>query len=279
MPAFACGIMVAMFLTGPPAMKNSKIKKESVGQQILRMFFLLAYVFVALVLCVWCKHLVHTPSTDGQLVSQNLIFVFLMTIGLWLIAPLLLKGVEYRNTKEHLQAMEELQSTAYTDEVIKLSQQSKEMTVALPIAWDCLKEATNGLDIKAIDKRRAAWLIESVDDASHTVKCKLEYFADPLGRKLSQIYPRTIEMVASVDRSGVNTKLRTRYTFPTPMDLEAVSEIISKTNLRLNEIIETADKSIREQREARSASTATLVKQTEFDIDALGTVDFPLSLN
>lgn len=87
-------------------------------------------------------------------------------------------------------------------------------------------------------------------------------------------------MVASIDKSGNNTKLRTRYTFPTPMDLEAVSEIISKTNSRLNEMIVTADKSYNEQRELRrSSAVAQMEKPMEFDFDNLGAVDLPISLN
>jgi hypothetical protein len=120
-----------------------------------------------------------------------------------------------------------------------------------------------------------------------TVKCSLQYIADPLGRKLSQIYPRTIEMVASVDGHGVNTKLRTRYTFATPMDLEAVSEIICKTNSRLNEMIVIADKSVREQRELReqrvqisgSSMVAELEKPSTLNLDNLGKIDLPISLN
>ncbi len=155
------------------------------------------------------------------------------------------------------------------------------MPVALPVAWDCLKEATNGLDIKALDKRRTAWLVDSVDDDSRTVRCSLQYMIDPLGRKLSQIYPRTIEMVASVDGHGINTKLRTRYSFATPMDLEAVSEIISKTNTRLNEMIVVADKSVKEQRERNRAGSAVaqLERPSTMSLDNLGKIDLPISLN
>lgn len=213
-------------------------------------------------------------------VTGKLTFIIVFSITLALFMPSLMKTAFYNETKRKLEGMEASQSTGYSDEVIKLSQQAVEMQVSLPIAWDCLKEASNGLDIKAMDKRRAAWLVDSVDDDSRTVRCSLQYMQDPMGRKLSQIYPRAIEMVASIDGSGLNTKLRTRYTFRTPMDLEAVSEIISKTNSRLNEMIVTADKSYNDERELRRASAvAQLEKPMEFDFDNLGSVNLPISLN
>jgi hypothetical protein len=240
---------------------------------------LVAFSVVLIVLCLVLPVVgvfLSTPAAQ----HGRLVFSIVLICVLGLTMPLFARGAFYRETKMKLETMEEAQSTAYTDDVIKLSQQAVEMPVSLPVAWDCLKEATNGLDIKALDKRRAAWLVDSVDDDRRTVKCSLQYIQDPMGRKLSQIYPRTIEMVASVDGSGINTKLRTRYSFATPMDLEAVSEIISKTNLRLNEMIVTADKSYKEQRETRrSAAVAQLEKPLEIDLDNLGSISFPVSLN
>lgn len=91
-------------------------------------------------------------------------------------------------------------------------------------------------------------------------------------------------MIASVDGHGVNTKLRTRYTFATPMDLEAVGEIISKTNSRLNEMIVTADRSVKEQREelrrdASDSPVAQLEKSVELSLADLGKINLPISLN
>lgn len=215
------------------------------------------------------------PAQHGKLVFSLVLFCLL-----FLSMQLLAQSAVYRENKKKLETMEENQSTAYTDDVLKLSQQAIDMPVSLALAWDCLKEATNGLDIKALDKRRASWLVDSVDDDRRTVKCSLQYIQDPLGRKLSQIYPRTIEMVATVDGSGINTKLRTRYSFATPMDLEAVSEIISKTNSRLNEMIVVADKSYKEQRERRSASAVAQLEQpATLNLDELGCINFPISLN
>ncbi|MCC7529072.1 MAG: hypothetical protein IT342_11145, partial [Candidatus Melainabacteria bacterium] len=232
-------------------MKNLKklTRKESSGVKLLKIlgfYFCLvcAYFLVGPIL----GHLPVGSMSEFSPLTKQLIFTVVCMSGLLIGMPLLIRGAEFRMTREKLEEMEASQTNVYTDDVIKLSQQSVEMPVALPVAWDCLKEATNGLDIKALDKRRTAWLVDSVDDDRHTVKCSLQYIADPLGRKLSQIYPRTIEMVATVDGHGVNTKLRTRYTFATPMDLEAVSEIISKTNSRLNEMIVIADKSVKEQK-------------------------------
>ena len=216
-----------------------------------------------------------SPGAVAQMVFI-LVFPVLLVAGFSFLA----KFAIYRQEKIKLEEMDTTASTAYSDDVMKLSQQAVEMQVSLPVAWDCLKEASNGLDIKALDKRRASWLVDSVDDHSHTVKCSLQYMQDPLGRKLSQIYPRTVEMVASVDGAGPNTRLRMRYTFPTPMDLTAVSEIISKTNSRLNEMIVTADKSYREQRERRdSFSVGLLEKPMELDLKNLGSIDLPISLN
>lgn len=216
-----------------------------------------------------------SPGAVAQMVFI-LVFPVLLVAGFSFLA----KFAIYRQEKIKLEEMDTTASTAYSDDVMKLSQQAVEMQVSLPVAWDCLKEASNGLDIKALDKRRASWLVDSVDDHSHTVKCSLQYMQDPLGRKLSQIYLRTVEMVASVDGAGPNTRLRMRYTFPTPMDLTAVSEIISKTNSRLNEMIVTADKSYREQRERRdSFSVGLLEKPMELDLKNLGSIDLPISLN
>ncbi len=270
-------------------MKNLKklTKKESSGVKILKSVCLygclLAVVFIAKPILGLLP--VNHFSEYSPLASK-LIFMFACSAGLLICMPLLVRGAEFRMTREKLEEMEETHSNVYSEDVIKLSQQAVDMPVALPVAWDCLKEATNGLDIKALDKRRAAWLVDSVDDDRRTVKCSLQYMADPLGRKLSQIYPRTIEMVASVDRYGVNTKLRTRYSFATPMDLEAVSEIISKTNSRLNEMIVVADKSIKDQREQRDqrarngeSAVAQLEKPSTLNLENLGKIDMPISLN
>lgn len=264
-------------------MKNSKkfsIKKESLRTQLincLTVYGVLAGILLAVQIISHSLRSLLPPVSDS---AGRMIFAIVCSACLLIAMPLIVRMSEYRATKEKLEEMEENQSTAYTDDVIKLSQQAVEMPVALPVAWDCLKEATNGLDIKALDKRRAAWLVDSVDDDRRTVKCSLQYFADPLGRKLSQIYPRTIEMIATVDGHGVNTKLRTRYTFATPMDLEAVSEIISKTNSRLNEMIVTADRSVREQREKRRESAvAQLEKPVSLNLEDLGKINLPISLN
>lgn len=268
-------------------MKNLKklTNKESSGVKLLKTLGLYGCLFAAYVLIKpLLGHLPASPNSEYSPLAQQLIFTVVCMSGLLIGMPLLVRGAEFRMTREKLEEMEANQSNVYTDDVIKLSQQAVEMPVALPVAWDCLKEATNGLDIKALDKRRAAWLVDSVDDDRRTVKCSLQYIADPLGRKLSQIYPRTIEMVASVDGHGVNTKLRTRYTFATPMDLEAVSEIISKTNSRLNEMIVIADKSVREQKVQRdqmrnSSTVAQLEKPSTLNLDNLGKIDLPISLN
>ncbi|MBA3858117.1 MAG: hypothetical protein C0507_14525, partial [Cyanobacteria bacterium PR.3.49] len=269
------------------AMKNPKkiTKKESLGAQIKsNLLFYAGALAVIAVINFAATHiqmptLAFLPHVSGQATCFFISYAILL-----FSMPFIFKGAEFKVTKEKLEEMEAVKSTAYTDDVIKLSQQAIEMPVSLPVAWDCLKEATNGLDIKALDKRRAAWLVDSVDDDSRTVKCSLQYIADPLGRKLSQIYPRTIEMIASVDGHGVNTRLRTRYTFATPMDLEAVSEIISKTNSRLNEMIAVADKSVKDQkiqreqmRSASAAGVAQMEKPQEFNFDNLGSIDFPLS--
>ncbi len=269
-------------------MKNSqkltkaKNKKETFGAKILKTLLtysgIIGFSFAATAI----SHYQPINSFfQFHIIAGQLIFAGAVAAGLLIAIPLIVRGAELRSTKEKLEDMEAAQSTAYTDDVIKLSQQAVEMPVALPVAWDCLKEATNGLDIKALDKRRAAWLVESVDDDRRTVKCSLQYIADPLGRKLSQIYPRTIEMVASLDGHGLNTKLRTRYTFATPMDLEAVSEIISKTNSRLNEIIVQADRSVREQKDElrAGAAVAQLEKPMGLNLDNLGVIDLPISLN
>lgn len=265
-------------------MKNLKklTKKESFVVKLLKPLavygcLIAAYFLVKPLL----GHVPVSPMPEFSPLIKQLIFAGVCMFGLLIVMPLLIRGAELRMTKEKLEELEASQTNAYADDVIKLSQQAVDMPVALPVAWDCLKEATNGLDIKALDKRRAAWLVDSVDDDRRTVKCSLQYIADPLGRKLSQIYPRTIEMVASVDGHGVNTKLRTRYTFATPMDLEAVSEIISKTNSRLNEMIVIADKSVKEQRvQMRNPSAvAQLEKPSTLNLDNLGKIDLPISLN
>ncbi|MBA3993042.1 MAG: hypothetical protein C0469_05890 [Cyanobacteria bacterium DS2.3.42] len=266
------------------AMKNLKklTKKKSSGVKILKSLGVYIGLIAAFLLFVPAlSHLFVNPGSQYSPESGKLIFVFACTIGLLICKPLLSRGVEFRMTREKLEEMEACHSNVYSDDVIKLSQQAVEMPVALPVAWDCLKEATNGLDIKALDKRRASWLVDSVDDDSRTVRCSLQYMADPLGRKLSQIYPRTIEMVASVDGHGINTKLRTRYTFATPMDLEAVSEIISKTNSRLNEMIVIADQSVKEQQAHKrgASAVAQLEKPSTLNLDNLGKIDLPISLN
>jgi hypothetical protein len=265
-------------------MKNLKklTKKESFCIKILKTLGVYGCLIAGFFLVKpILGHLPVGPLSEFSPLVRLWVFVVACTFGLLIVVPLLIRGAEFRLTREKLEEMEASQSNVYTDDVIKLSQQAVEMPVALPVAWDCLKEATNGLDIKALDKRRAAWLVDSVDDDRRTVKCSLQYIADPLGRKLSQIYPRTIEMVASVDGHGVNTKLRTRYTFATPMDLEAVSEIISKTNSRLNEMIVVADKSVKEQREKMHSSSALaqLEKPPALNLDNLGKIDLPISLN
>lgn len=266
-------------------MKNSKklTKKESVRTKLFNSLALYGGLIGLAMATQAVMRSFPQPLPEMSDTTGRFVFMIVCTIALLVSMPFLVRFTEYRMTKEKLEEIEENHSTAYSDDVIKLSQQAVEMPVALPVAWDCLKEATNGLDIKALDKRRAAWLVDSVDDDRRTVKCSLQYFADPLGRKLSQIYPRTIEMIASVDGHGVNTKLRTRYTFATPMDLEAVGEIISKTNSRLNEMIVTADRSVKEQREEQrnGASVAQLEKPAEFELNLsdLGKINLPISLN
>lgn len=254
--------------------------KQLTNKEISGIFKALVYFSVALICLSMLAPLVNILLTAKSAEVSRLSFSFLLIFMLMLALPFLSRSIFYKEVKKKLEAMEEAQSTAYTDDVIKLSQQAVEMPVSLPVAWDCLKEATNGLDIKALDKRRTAWLVDSVDDDRRTVRCSLQYIQDPIGRKLSEIYPRTIEMVASVDGSGINTKLRTRYTFATPMDLEAVCEIISKTNTRLNEMIVTADKSYKEQREQRQVSAvAQLAKPATLNLEQLGSIDYPISLN
>lgn len=167
----------------------------------------------------------------GQGVFASVLFVGLLFLS---------NSVKLREMRARLFTLK-VKQPAYGQKVLKLSQQAIDINVSPKVAWDCLREAANGLDIKATDTRRTAWILNDTNDAARTIKCSLEYIADPLGRKLSAIYPRLIRMETSIESYGSSTRLRTRYIFPTPMNLETVSQITTQTSEKLVDFILCAD--------------------------------------
>lgn len=188
-------------------------------------------------------------STD--LIGQG-VFAGVLIVGLMF----LVSGASVNEFKRKLLSIKTKQPI-YGQKVLKLSQQAVDLNVSPTVAWNCLREAANGLDIKAIDTRRTAWILNETDDSARTIKCSLNYIADPIGRKLSAIYPRLIRMETSIEAYGSITRMRTRYTFPTPMNLETVSQITNQTSAKLVEFILSANA-------ARSEETRISSLEAEF---------------
>lgn len=193
---------------------------------------------------------VEMPRRQATEVIGQGVFAGVLALGLMIMVS----GVSINEFKRKLTAMKSKQPI-YGQKVLKLSQQAVDLDVSPTVAWNCLREAANGLDIKAIDTRRTAWILNETDDSARTIKCSLNYIADPIGRKLSAIYPRLISMETSIEAHGSSTRMRTRYSFPTPMNLETVSQITNQTSAKLVEFILSANAARNEENKISSLET------------------------
>ncbi|MBC7997484.1 MAG: hypothetical protein IAF58_06060 [Leptolyngbya sp.] len=249
--------------------KKSRKKNKSKRPLNVSKLFIYGAILVSAQILSYYHHATHpTPSIDGaskhpatvevveaprrlstDLIGQG-VFAGVLVLGLMF----LVSGASVNEFKRKLLSIKTKQPI-YGQKLLKLSQQAVDLNVSPTVAWNCLREAANGLNVKAIDTRRTAWILNETDDSARTIKCSLNYISDPIGRKLSAIYPRLIKMETSIEAYGSITRMRTRYTFPTPMNLETVSQITNQTSAKLVEFIVNADAARSEEIKSSSLET------------------------
>lgn len=161
-------------------------------------------------------------SQDGG----QCVFVLVLSMGMMVVMPLL---VTYRMLIEG--ATKKLKSyPAYFRKLKELSHHELKVPVLRPNAWRGLSESLDCMIVKVPDRRRAVWKLDDTDEKNLTLSASLLYTPEPIGRKRSQIYPRSLHLKAHVEGFGVSSKLYLTYSVDSPMDLVAVKELIQKTN-------------------------------------------------
>lgn len=166
--------------------------------------------------------LMSMASYDGG----RFVFITVLTLGLLLLATFL--GA-YRLMVEG--AIKKLKSNpSYFRKLEQVCRHELKVPVLRPNAWRGLSESLDCMIVKVPDRRRAVWKLDDADEKNLTLSASLLYTPEPIGRRRSQIYPRSLHVKAHVEGFGVSSKLFLTYSVDSPMDLVAVNEIIQKTN-------------------------------------------------
>jgi len=94
---------------------------------------------------------------------------------------------------------------------------------------DRLTECLNRLPVKTADTRWACWVPVCADSDTGT-RYELRYTNVPIGRKKSQIYPRSLSMTSKVEGKGMRSNVELTFHAESPSDYANACNIVRETN-------------------------------------------------
>lgn len=102
-----------------------------------------------------------------------------------------------------------------------------------PIAWQKLKDVLPGLLVKIPDLRAAKWELLGIDSEKKEIRLEMWYVQNPIGIKVSRLFPRKLNCVAKLSGKGTCSDVEFTFTANSPMDYQNVHAIISSTTSQL----------------------------------------------
>ncbi len=162
--------------------------------------------------------------------------LFLAYLGLVFLAPLTRRLSSWRMRKNGLLSDEKLRLTTYLN-----CPRLEKYPLVEPELWQRLAQVLPGLVIKLPDLRAAHWQMKAVDFGRKEILLQLWYVQNPLGIKVSRLYPRKLNCRARVISKGTSSVVEFFFSADSAMDYENVRAIISSTISQLRESLEAKD--------------------------------------
>jgi hypothetical protein len=146
-------------------------------------------------------------------------------IGLHLFAGLYFPlRSSWQARKNGLLSSDDLQLNSYLNGAIK-----ERFHVVQPLAWQILRDVLPGMVIKVPDVRTAHWEAVTVNENRHEIQLEMRYVQNPLGVKVSRLYPRKLSCAARLIGSGASSEVVFTFSAESAMDYQNVCEIITST--------------------------------------------------
>lgn len=239
--------------------------KREQPQGDLQATLLMLLVFVGIFcLPLFVSFFSKLPS-DEVTPTARLLVVYIVLFGLFaLIGPIIGCGVDMRMN------IQKMKTALFGHKEPSNHLLSREIPVLLPQAWEVIREGLNGLPIKMPDKRLAYWRVEQVTEQRREAKATISYMADPLGRKMRDLYTRTVSMKLRLQGTGVRTKLEIQLEASSPMDDLAVHQLCESTADALAQMCINAREGESRGRDDKSAAVAALAACREDTACATG---------
>ena len=106
--------------------------------------------------------------------------------------------------------------------------------VPLPVAWGTIKDVLDGSKISTGVSGTNSWRIDKEDDSRGIISAQLNFSEHVGGPTTGQVMPRTVSVLAQLTPEGSNTKVQFTYNVFSPMNANAVKQIVSDTHSAFN---------------------------------------------
>ncbi len=159
--------------------------------------------------------------------------LFLAYLGLVFLAPLVPRLSSWRMRKNGLLTDEKLRLTTYLN-----CPRLEKYPLVEPELWQRLGKVLPGLVIKLPDLRAAHWQMKAVDFSRKEFFLELWYVPNPMGIKVSRLYPRKLKCRARVISKGTSSAVEFCFSADSAMDYENVRAIIGSTIAQIKESLE-----------------------------------------
>lgn len=164
------------------------------------------------------------------------LLVYVAYLGLVFLAPLTRRLSSWLMRKNGLLSDEKLRLTTYLN-----CPRLEKYPLVEPELWQRLAKVLPGLVIKLPDLRAAHWQMKAVDFSRKEIFLELWYVQNPLGIKVSRLYPRKLKCRARVISKGTSSVVEFFFSADSAMDYENVRAIIGSTVSQLRESLEAKD--------------------------------------
>ncbi|MBL8081987.1 MAG: hypothetical protein JNN26_05200 [Candidatus Obscuribacter sp.] len=159
--------------------------------------------------------------------------LFLAYLGLVFLAPLVPRLSSWRMRKNGLLTDEKLRLTTYLN-----CPRLEKYPLVEPELWQRLGKVLPGLVIKLPDLRAAHWQMKAVNFSRKEFFLELWYVPNPMGIKVSRLYPRKLKCRARVISKGTSSAVEFCFSADSAMDYENVRAIIGSTIAQIKESLE-----------------------------------------
>jgi len=207
-------------------------------------FFRRLFIFMLGCYFLWVIAQVFLVGAQAKLDPQTAIvfygFVFLVPA----LTMLYSLGMKARFTLERLQKYRKIKARQHANKTFESSlNKTVEVSPLIPVAWPAFKESLDGMIVKVPTKRAACWRVLSSDEDNKKVQALLTYTPEMLGKKVRDLYPRTILLDATVKGVGCRSHLELKFTVLSPMDNQAADKIVAETMVNLVREVNQMDQS------------------------------------